>query len=157
MLPKAAGVTRDQLSQILLIFIGVGADILEFVTETMKVCFLTLKVKFKCQGQSQPWTHLRFFMGTLVFTFYTTDDVINITWFMKFRFEKPKYDKKFYWWWYSRDRHRYFHIHEHSWIFVNLLNQRNFVHFAVRPTLHNLCNTGYICLHYIQPWYSSRG
>ena len=39
MLPKAAGVTRDQLSQILLIFIGVGADILEFVTETMKVCF----------------------------------------------------------------------------------------------------------------------
>ena len=34
---KAAGVTRDQLSQILLIFIGVGADILEFVTETMKV------------------------------------------------------------------------------------------------------------------------
>ena len=37
MLPKAAGVTRDQLSQILLIFIGVGADILEFVTETMKV------------------------------------------------------------------------------------------------------------------------
>ena len=40
MLPKAAGVTRDQLSQILLIFIGVGADILEFVTETMKVSFL---------------------------------------------------------------------------------------------------------------------
>ena len=37
MLPKAAGVTRDQLSQILLIFIGVGADILEFVTETIKV------------------------------------------------------------------------------------------------------------------------
>ena len=37
MLPKASGVTRDQLSQILLTFIGVGADILEFVTETMKV------------------------------------------------------------------------------------------------------------------------
>jgi len=37
MLPKAKGVTRDQLSQILLIFIGVGADILEFVTETIKV------------------------------------------------------------------------------------------------------------------------
>ena len=37
MLPKASGVTRDQLSQILLIFIGVGADILEFVTETIKV------------------------------------------------------------------------------------------------------------------------
>ncbi|CAG5104840.1 Oidioi.mRNA.OKI2018_I69.chr1.g1592.t1.cds [Oikopleura dioica] len=36
MLPKAKGVTRDQLSQILLIFIGVGADILEFVTETIK-------------------------------------------------------------------------------------------------------------------------
>ena len=43
MLPKAAGVTRDQLSQILLIFIGVGADILEFVTETMKVCFYITK------------------------------------------------------------------------------------------------------------------
>ena len=43
MLPKAAGVTRDQLSQILLIFIGVGADILEFVTETMKVCFYIIK------------------------------------------------------------------------------------------------------------------
>lgn len=74
-------------------------------------------------------------------------------WFIKVR-KTPKYDKKFHWCWYSRIRHWYFHIHEHSWIFVNLLNQRNFVHFAVRPTLHNLCNTSYICSHYIQPWYS---
>ena len=74
-------------------------------------------------------------------------------WFMKVC-KTPKYDKKFYWCWYSRIRHWYFHIHEHSWIFVNLLNQRNFVHFAVRPTLHKLCNTSYIWLHYIQPWYS---
>lgn len=47
MLPKAAGVTRDQLSQILLIFIGVGADILEFVTETMKVCFFIFFQKYR--------------------------------------------------------------------------------------------------------------
>ena len=33
----ADGVTRDQLSQILMVFIGVGADIMEFVTETLKV------------------------------------------------------------------------------------------------------------------------
>ena len=44
MLPKAKGVTRDQLSQILLIFIGVGADILEFVTETIKVEIKLLKM-----------------------------------------------------------------------------------------------------------------
>ena len=37
MLPTASDVSRDQLSQILMVFIGVGADILEFVTETLKV------------------------------------------------------------------------------------------------------------------------
>ena len=37
MLPSADNITRDQLSQILMGFIGVGADILEFVTETLKV------------------------------------------------------------------------------------------------------------------------
>uniref|UniRef100_H2YNJ0 Transmembrane protein 26 n=1 Tax=Ciona savignyi TaxID=51511 RepID=H2YNJ0_CIOSA len=34
LLPKGE-ITRDQLSQLLLVFIGVGADILEFVTETI--------------------------------------------------------------------------------------------------------------------------
>ena len=42
MLPKAKGLTRDQLSQILLVFIGAGADILEFVTESIKVWKLKL-------------------------------------------------------------------------------------------------------------------
>ena len=68
MLPKAAGVTRDQLSQILLIFIGVGADILEFVTETMKVCFFIIFLPLKILGQP-----------TLFHVLYTTDDVMNIT------------------------------------------------------------------------------
>lgn len=35
-LPKNEAVTRDQLSQILLSFIGIAADIFEFVTETIK-------------------------------------------------------------------------------------------------------------------------
>ena len=36
---------------------------------------------------------------------------------------KPKNDRKFYQYgfWYSRIRHRYFHIHEHWWIFVNFI------------------------------------
>lgn len=37
LLPTGEGISRDQLSQLLLVFIGVGADILEFVTETIKV------------------------------------------------------------------------------------------------------------------------
>lgn len=43
MLPKSAKITRDQLSQILLTFIGVAADMLEFVTETGK------EVVIKCE------------------------------------------------------------------------------------------------------------
>ena len=37
LLPTGEGISRDELSQLLLVFIGVGADILEFVTETVKV------------------------------------------------------------------------------------------------------------------------
>ncbi|XP_039250310.1 transmembrane protein 26-like [Styela clava] len=36
LLPTGEGISKDQLSQLLLVFIGVGADILEFVTETIK-------------------------------------------------------------------------------------------------------------------------
>jgi len=36
LLPRGEGISRDELSQLLLVFIGVGADILEFVTETIK-------------------------------------------------------------------------------------------------------------------------
>ena len=73
MLPKAAGVTRDQLSQILLIFIGVGADILEFVTETMKVCFFYIFPKIS----EKP----------------ITSSILR-NWFMKVR-KTPKYEKSF--------------------------------------------------------------
>ena len=37
LLPTGKGVGRDELSQLLLVFIGVGADILEFVVEMIKV------------------------------------------------------------------------------------------------------------------------
>ncbi|XP_077311556.1 transmembrane protein 26 isoform X1 [Lithobates pipiens] len=36
-LPIGAGITRDQLSQLLLMFVGTAADILEFTSETMEV------------------------------------------------------------------------------------------------------------------------
>ena len=36
MVPKPAGLSRDELSLILLSFIGVGADIFDFVTATIK-------------------------------------------------------------------------------------------------------------------------
>ena len=45
LLPKG-DITRDQLSQLLLVFIGVGADILEFVTGNFDV-FLPIKL-FVC-------------------------------------------------------------------------------------------------------------
>lgn len=35
LLPAAGGLTRDQLSQLLLIFVGTAADILEFTSETL--------------------------------------------------------------------------------------------------------------------------
>lgn len=35
LLPLGSGVTREELSQLLLIFVGTAADILEFVSETM--------------------------------------------------------------------------------------------------------------------------
>ena len=35
LLPVAGGVTRDELSQLLLIFVGTAADILEFTSETL--------------------------------------------------------------------------------------------------------------------------
>lgn len=35
MLPIAGGVTRDEMSQLLLIFVGTAADILEFISETL--------------------------------------------------------------------------------------------------------------------------
>ncbi|KAM5141266.1 transmembrane protein 26 [Mantella aurantiaca] len=37
LLPIGAGTTRDQLSQLLLMFVGTAADILEFTSETMEV------------------------------------------------------------------------------------------------------------------------
>ncbi|XP_018432163.1 PREDICTED: transmembrane protein 26 [Nanorana parkeri] len=37
LLPIGAGITRDQLSQLLLMFVGTAADILEFTSETMEV------------------------------------------------------------------------------------------------------------------------
>nr|DBA15179.1 TPA: hypothetical protein GDO54_004426 [Pyxicephalus adspersus] len=37
LLPIGAGITRDQLSQLLLMFVGTAADILEFTSETMNV------------------------------------------------------------------------------------------------------------------------
>ena len=40
LLPTGEGISRDQLSQLLLVFIGIAADILEFVTETVKVRLL---------------------------------------------------------------------------------------------------------------------
>ena len=36
LLPTSTDVTRDELSQILFGFIGVGADIMEFITESLK-------------------------------------------------------------------------------------------------------------------------
>jgi hypothetical protein len=36
LLPTSADVTRDELSQLLFGFIGVGADIMEFITESLK-------------------------------------------------------------------------------------------------------------------------
>ena len=35
LLPSGVGVTRDQLSQLLLVFVGIAADILEFTSETL--------------------------------------------------------------------------------------------------------------------------
>lgn len=35
LMPIGAGVTRDELSQLLLIFVGTAADILEFTSETL--------------------------------------------------------------------------------------------------------------------------
>ncbi|XP_051523585.1 transmembrane protein 26-like [Myxocyprinus asiaticus] len=35
LLPIAGGVTRDEMSQLLLIFVGIAADILEFISETL--------------------------------------------------------------------------------------------------------------------------
>lgn len=35
LLPIAGGVTRDEMSQLLLIFVGMAADILEFISETL--------------------------------------------------------------------------------------------------------------------------
>lgn len=35
LLPVGGGVTRDELSQLLLIFVGTAADILEFTSETL--------------------------------------------------------------------------------------------------------------------------
>ena len=35
LLPSGVGVTRDQLSQLLLVFVGTAADILEFTSETL--------------------------------------------------------------------------------------------------------------------------
>ncbi len=35
LLPIAGGVTRDEISQLLLIFVGTAADILEFISETL--------------------------------------------------------------------------------------------------------------------------
>jgi len=40
LLPTGEGISRDQLSQLLLVFIGIAADILEFVTETVKVSLI---------------------------------------------------------------------------------------------------------------------
>lgn len=35
LLPNEGGLTRDELSQLLLIFVGTAADILEFTSETL--------------------------------------------------------------------------------------------------------------------------
>jgi len=35
LLPIGGGVTRDEMSQLLLIFVGTAADILEFISETL--------------------------------------------------------------------------------------------------------------------------
>jgi len=45
LLPTGAGISKDELSQLLLVFIGVGADILEFVTETIKVIVINVYSK----------------------------------------------------------------------------------------------------------------
>lgn len=54
LLPLGGGVTRDELSQLLLIFVGTAADILEFTSETLSdikwrfcVCSPCLNINLK--------------------------------------------------------------------------------------------------------------
>lgn len=46
LLPLGGGVTRDKLSQLLLIFVGTAADILEFTSETLS------DIKWRLSGSS---------------------------------------------------------------------------------------------------------
>ncbi|KPP59521.1 transmembrane protein 26-like, partial [Scleropages formosus] len=48
LLPIGGGVTKDELSQLLLIFVGTSADILEFTSETLS----DVKSEDSCEGQS---------------------------------------------------------------------------------------------------------
>ncbi|CAK8690550.1 unnamed protein product [Clavelina lepadiformis] len=66
LLPTGEGISRDELSQLLLVFIGVGADILEFVTETVKERAVRCdKVLVICIMAFWSWSTLQF---TLVLT-----------------------------------------------------------------------------------------
>lgn len=48
LLPLGGGVTRDELSQLLLIFVGTAADILEFTSETLS------DIKWRCSRRWSP-------------------------------------------------------------------------------------------------------
>lgn len=52
LLPLGGGVTRDELSQLLLIFVGTAADILEFTCETLSD---TKWVKVLCEREAAAW------------------------------------------------------------------------------------------------------
>lgn len=55
LLPLGGGVTRDELSQLLLIFVGTAADILEFTSETLsdiKWRFFRLFVPFEHESET---------------------------------------------------------------------------------------------------------
>lgn len=51
LLPLGGGVTRDELSQLLLIFVGTAADILEFTSETLS------DIKWRFSGCSSLFEH----------------------------------------------------------------------------------------------------
>ncbi|XP_078489939.1 transmembrane protein 26-like [Ciona intestinalis] len=66
LLPTGEGISRDELSQLLLVFIGVGADILEFVTETVK------EVAVRCDRLLIIFIMAFWSWSTLQFTFVLT-------------------------------------------------------------------------------------
>ena len=63
LLPAAAEVNRDKLSQLLLIFVGTAADILEFTSETMS----DIKWVTGCRmgGMESSWVHLLKYLNTI--------------------------------------------------------------------------------------------